>query len=649
MKNKLKNAYKLLIILMVSFSHSLIAVSGVWNSALPGIWNLNANWFPNTGFPNASDQCAGFIGSPTAAIGNTIDSTTNITIGELHVNIPTGENLTIQFTPPNRLIFASSQGGARFMKSGTGLTTINTPITLNATLSVFFDNGSIDLSSNTTGDVVLSGVISGNNGLSLIGNTQPSLNDTHLVLQATNTYIGSTTVSGGILSLNSPGGGAVPSLFVGQGGRLETLLNNQFTTSTFLNLQTDFVADLKGTTQSVRQLNMSEATFIDSVGSGVLQLNAPAVAAIFLLNHSVLNIPTVTIIAGRITAVGHSSMGDPTLVNTFTLNIPNNTTVDVGQVIPTAENNDELVIYNPVIPSGSINYNLGGNGGTLAFTGNHPANTVTTLNINFGQVIAGLQSTDVIACSGDTTVLTGGILLGFGTYSSDGFSVINQGLVEPGDNVNPGTLTLNGFYDQQGGSLSIKAPTAATAAKLVVNGIVTLNGGSLFFEGDNLAVGDSIVVIDNTAGPINLAGTFANFVPSINSNPALKAELVYTPKQVIVRITDGSCAPLPPTNLRAHEFKNKFLTETDHIIQLKWSASETPGVVSYNIYRNGKKIGNVKANQPLEFNDHDRSTDRTYVYEVKAVNGAGVESVAATVIVKKKRRHSSSDSGHFEL
>jgi autotransporter-associated beta strand protein len=658
MRTKLKNTQnylsKLLIVFMISTINCLSAFSGVWNNAAPGFWDNNANWFPNTGFPNGLNQNAGFIGLPTAAVANTINSNTDITVAALHIDISTGQDLNIQFNAPHTLSFLGDQALAKIFKSGTGIARINTPIILNGTLSVFYDNGSIDTALFATGELILSGPISGLGSLALI-NSQPSLNVTGLTLEGNNIYTGSTSVFGGILRLNSNGISIPGNILVKGASRLEMLQNDQFDDS-IVDIQSGGIADILGTTQTIQQLGIIDASFVDSLanlGTGSLTILNSTVFALQFTNTCVLNVPNLTMLnGGGIEAQGQAVIGDSSGTTPFTLNIQPNTDIEVITAFFAAENNYELIMYNPIIPNGSINYNIGGNTGTLALTGNLPGNTIPAINIESGQLLAGLNSTDVIASTGTTTITPAGTLWGFGTFGSLARPILNQGLVEPGDNVNPGILTLLGNYTQINvGTFKIKAPTALTASKLVVKGFVNLDG-AFFFEGNNLVAGDSIVVIDNTGGPAPISGKFSSFIPNLNESSAfLKANVVYTPHQVIVNITAGSCVvnPLPPTDLRAHEFKNKFLTETDHIIQLKWSASPSPGVVSYNIYRNGKKIGNVKAFQPLVFNDHDRSTNRTYVYSVIAVDMNGNESIPATITVKKHRKDSSRDSGHSSI
>ncbi|MBA3721338.1 MAG: hypothetical protein H0W88_02935 [Parachlamydiaceae bacterium] len=91
---------------------------------------------------------------------------------------------------------------------------------------------------------------------------------------------------------------------------------------------------------------------------------------------------------------------------------------------------------------------------------------------------------------------------------------------------------------------------------------------------------------------------------------------------------------LPPHKLRGEVIKNKFLTQTDIVNFLTWKASLDDTVTSYNVYRDGELIGTVLATSRLEFVDHNRRDDKTYVYEVVAANSDGVLSSPVTIELK---------------
>lgn len=88
--------------------------------------------------------------------------------------------------------------------------------------------------------------------------------------------------------------------------------------------------------------------------------------------------------------------------------------------------------------------------------------------------------------------------------------------------------------------------------------------------------------------------------------------------------------PHPPTNLAAKKLVNRFLNRIELINRLSWTASTTKSVVSYNIYRDGKLIGNVAA---TSFTDLVQA-GVTYLYAVTAVGADKIESLPIKIIVK---------------
>ncbi len=87
----------------------------------------------------------------------------------------------------------------------------------------------------------------------------------------------------------------------------------------------------------------------------------------------------------------------------------------------------------------------------------------------------------------------------------------------------------------------------------------------------------------------------------------------------------------PPQNLTGRQIYNSFLTQADIIDELKWSASSSPGIVAYNIWRDGLQIAVVQANAPLAYQDHNLQKGKLYTYQVIAVDGNGALSTPATI------------------
>ena len=95
-------------------------------------------------------------------------------------------------------------------------------------------------------------------------------------------------------------------------------------------------------------------------------------------------------------------------------------------------------------------------------------------------------------------------------------------------------------------------------------------------------------------------------------------------------------APLPPTSLACLEKKNQFLTQADVINVITWApASSGTAATKYIIYRDSllNPIGEVTANEPLIFYDHNRKPTTAALYYVKAVSEAGAKSSEAVVAI----------------
>lgn len=95
-----------------------------------------------------------------------------------------------------------------------------------------------------------------------------------------------------------------------------------------------------------------------------------------------------------------------------------------------------------------------------------------------------------------------------------------------------------------------------------------------------------------------------------------------------------SAQPLPPSNLKGTVIKNKFLTETDRIHKLTWTASPDSTVAGYHIYRDGKLIATIPAAGPFTYSDHNRSKKKSNTYIVTAFNSAGIESTGLTITLR---------------
>lgn len=90
-------------------------------------------------------------------------------------------------------------------------------------------------------------------------------------------------------------------------------------------------------------------------------------------------------------------------------------------------------------------------------------------------------------------------------------------------------------------------------------------------------------------------------------------------------------APLPPSNFIGMIKKNKFLNKTEYVLQAKWEASPSAGVILYRIYKNGHLADEVLAGSPLVFTTYVKSKNEAKKYQIVAVNSENLESTPVLV------------------
>ena len=152
-----------------------------------------------------------------------------------------------------------------------------------------------------------------------------------------------------------------------------------------------------------------------------------------------------------------------------------------------------------------------------------------------------------------------------------------------------------------------------------------INGGT-----DNLTQGTNLDSGSSTwASPTSLSQTGANATtPFVSSSGTEKAIAVWERAGII----QASTSPLIPPSLTGEQCVNWFPTQSELVNILRWTASPSPDIVSYRIYRNGVLIATVPSTQ-LMYEDHNRIPGESTTYGVSAVNSCGAESAQATVTI----------------
>ena len=137
-----------------------------------------------------------------------------------------------------------------------------------------------------------------------------------------------------------------------------------------------------------------------------------------------------------------------------------------------------------------------------------------------------------------------GTLTGTGTFNVVG-TLLNNGHIAPG--ASPGTLTINGAYQQSGvGTLDIELENTLSHDLLLISGNTTLAGtlGLSCFAICSYAVDDEIVILDAVG---QLTGSFASVVMSGFASGAFDVIYDTVNDRVLLRVTDTvtSAVPLP--------------------------------------------------------------------------------------------------------
>lgn len=160
--------------------------------------------------------------------------------------------------------------------------------------------------------------------------------------------------------------------------------------------------------------------------------------------------------------------------------------------------------------------------------------------------------------------------------------------------------------------------------------LITVTDGSTIVGFDLSDVNGNYFISGLAPGNYTVTAAKKNFL--IGNSPATVTANATT-------IVNFSLQPtvLPPINISGRAIKNEFLTQTDLIHVISWTASPSSCVTGYQVFRNGKQIAFVSSSSKLEYQDHNRNK-KTDVYAVKTVNAFGMVSDAISVTINDKTK-----------
>jgi outer membrane autotransporter protein len=256
----------------------------------------------------------------------------------------------------------------------------------------------------------------------------------------------------------------------------------------------------------------TSGTAIEATGGTVTLSNAGVIHG----NVTLDNFPnTVTLFTGS-RIVGNLNLGSPTAAS---LILDGSGTQLLSQAVTGTVTN-----FNNLTKQGRGTWTIDE---ALTYTG------ATTVN-------AGSLIVDGSIASAQTLVNAGGLLGGHGSVGSVGGSLVNSGIVSPGDS--PGTLTINGNYTQNaGGTLRIEVAglTPSEHDLLAVNGHASLAGTLqlIGLGGFRLHVGDQVTFLTANGG---VSGSFGTVQGQLATGTLVKAQVVDLPNSVVLVGTQGS-------------------------------------------------------------------------------------------------------------
>ncbi len=302
-----------------------------------------------------------------------------------------------------------------------------------------------------------------------------------------------------------------------------------------------------------------------NIGTGGLAgtFNAPAITNNGVINFNFTDATTlsaqvsgsgqiVKLGSGTLILTGNNTYSGGTTISAGTLQLGNGGTTGsvTGNVIDDGilafDRSDSVTFGGVISGTGSV-VKLGT--GTLTLTGTNTYTGATT--VNAGSLIvdgsiasagtttvnAGSLIVDGSIASAQTLVNAGGLLGGHGSL---GGSLVNSGIVSPGDS--PGTLTVNGNYIQNaGGTLRIQIAGLAASQHdlLAVNGHASLAGTLqlIGLGGFTLHVGDQVTFLTANGG---VSGSFGTVQNQLTSGTLVNVQVVDLPNSVLLEGTQGS-------------------------------------------------------------------------------------------------------------
>lgn len=127
------------------------------------------------------------------------------------------------------------------------------------------------------------------------------------------------------------------------------------------------------------------------------------------------------------------------------------------------------------------------------------------------------------------------------------------------------------------------------------------------------------------SGP-NVAATQPNLAVNEDGDAIVVWTIGQLGNQTIQAVFSQTIPPQPPASFTGEQIKIGPFNNCDIVNVLQWTASPSPSVVKYFLFRDGKQIATIPANGRFVYENHNRDCREIYVYSITAVDGEGVQS-----------------------
>lgn len=267
--------------------------------------------------------------------------------------------------------------------------------------------------------------------------------------------------------------------------------------------------------------------------------------------------------------------------------------------------------------------------GSRIYVNNYGSNAVSVINTATNSIISTISvgtSPAMLTLNSDNSVLY------VANFQTDNVSVIDTATntvtttITVGDAPYGLALTADDQY------LYVSNRNAGTV--FAINTSTNTVDTSLTIDPPGLAFPDRLAIASDTLYINDAGGAKLYMVDLANSNSLTTVTLSGTANHVAV--LESTVTISPPASISGHQAQMQFLTQTDIINIISWTAPES-GLepVSYSVYRDDPSnlIAKVDADRPLTLEDHNRLKDTSYTYYVRSLDESDNESSSVTVTV----------------